>query len=131
MQTWHRSSGHAEAVSHMPQLEVPTPKNTQLCTGGFWGKKRKIKSLKKLIVLVGKEFKLMVIFSQYIEDNTPSASFAASEQIAVKIHSYSFIGNLPFLLVALRPYFSFRFSTVSLKCAWYEYIFIYLVWFSL
>ena len=22
--TWHRSSGHAEAASHMPQLEGPT-----------------------------------------------------------------------------------------------------------
>ena len=36
--TWHHSSGHAEAVSHMPQLEGPTTKNTQLCTGvGLWG----------------------------------------------------------------------------------------------
>ena len=31
----------------MPQLEVPTTKNTQLCTGGLWGKKGKIKSSKK------------------------------------------------------------------------------------
>ena len=32
----------------MPQLEGPTTKNIQLCTGGLWGEKRKkIKSLKK------------------------------------------------------------------------------------
>ena len=27
----------------MPQLEGPTTKNTQLCTGGLWEKKGKIK----------------------------------------------------------------------------------------
>ena len=31
----------------MPQLEGPTTKNIQLCTGGFGEKKEKIKSLKK------------------------------------------------------------------------------------
>ena len=47
--TWtrHQSSSHAEAASHMPQLEGPTTKNIQLCTGGLWGEKGKIKSLKK------------------------------------------------------------------------------------
>ena len=40
--TWHRSSSHAEAASHMPQL-----KNIQLCTRGLCEKKEKIKSLKK------------------------------------------------------------------------------------
>ena len=43
--TWHHSSGHAEGASHMPQLEGPTTKNTQLCTGGLWGEKGKIKNL--------------------------------------------------------------------------------------
>ena len=38
-------SHHAEAASHMPQLEGPTIGNTQLCTGGLWGEKRKIKNL--------------------------------------------------------------------------------------
>ena len=41
-QTWHRSSGHAEAASHMPQLEGPTTKNIQLCTKGLWGEKGKV-----------------------------------------------------------------------------------------
>ena len=46
--TWHCSSNHAEAASHMPQLEGLTTKNTQLCTRGLWGEKgKKIKSLKK------------------------------------------------------------------------------------
>ncbi|XP_070434205.1 gamma-secretase subunit APH-1B isoform X2 [Equus przewalskii] len=46
--TWHCSSDHAEAASHMPQLEEPTTKNTQLYVpGGFGEKKEKIKSLKK------------------------------------------------------------------------------------
>ena len=42
--TWHCSSNHAEAASHMPQLEGPTTKNIQLCPGGLWrekGKKQK------------------------------------------------------------------------------------------
>ena len=39
--TWHCSSNQAEAVSHMPQLEGPTTKNIQLCTGGLWGGKGK------------------------------------------------------------------------------------------
>ena len=44
------ASGHAEAASHMPQLEGPTTKNIQICTRGLWGKKREeIKSLKKKI----------------------------------------------------------------------------------
>ena len=30
-----RRHGTAEAASHMPQLEVPTTKNIQLCTGGL------------------------------------------------------------------------------------------------
>ena len=45
--TWHRSSNHAEATSHMPHLEGLTTKNTQLCTGGLWEEKGKIKSFKK------------------------------------------------------------------------------------
>ena len=32
---------HAEVASHMPQLEGPTMKNIQLCTGGLWGEKGK------------------------------------------------------------------------------------------
>ena len=35
--TWHCSSGHIEAASHMPQL------NIQLCTGGIWGRKSRKK----------------------------------------------------------------------------------------
>ena len=40
-QTWHHSSSHAEAASHIPQLEGPTTKNTQLCTRELWGEKGK------------------------------------------------------------------------------------------
>ena len=39
--TGHCSSDHAEAASHMPQIEGPTTKNIQLCTGGLWGEKGK------------------------------------------------------------------------------------------
>ena len=46
MWTWQHSSSHAEVASHMPQLEGPTTKNAQLCTGGLWGEKGKIKSKK-------------------------------------------------------------------------------------
>ena len=35
--TWDCSSNHAEAASHMPQLEGPTTKNIQLCTGAGGG----------------------------------------------------------------------------------------------
>ena len=46
--TWRCSSSHAEVASQVPQLEGPTTKNIQLCTGGLWGEKgEKITSLKK------------------------------------------------------------------------------------
>ena len=35
------ASNHAEAASHMPQLEGPTMKNIQLCARGLWGEKGK------------------------------------------------------------------------------------------
>ena len=41
--TWHRTSSHAEVAFHIPQLEGPTTKNIQLCTGGLWGEKGKNK----------------------------------------------------------------------------------------
>ena len=47
VRTRYGSSGCAEAASHMPQLEGPTSKNIQLCTGGLWGEKGKNKILKK------------------------------------------------------------------------------------
>ena len=47
VRTSHCSSHHAEAVSHIPQLEGPTMKNIQLCTGGLWGEKGKNKISKK------------------------------------------------------------------------------------
>src|SRR3712207_8317678 len=47
VRTWHCSSDHAEAASHMPQLEEPTTKNIQLCTGGLWGEKGNNKIFKK------------------------------------------------------------------------------------
>ena len=37
--TWHRSSRHAEAASHIAQLGGATTKNIQLCTGGLAGEK--------------------------------------------------------------------------------------------
>ena len=48
VQTWHRSSSHAKAASHMPQLEGSTTKNIQLCTWGLWGEKGKKQNLKKI-----------------------------------------------------------------------------------
>ena len=51
VRTWHRSSGLAEAASHMPQLEGPATKTTQLCTGRLRGEKGKIKSLKRFLLL--------------------------------------------------------------------------------
>ena len=45
--TWHSLLSHAEAASHMPQLEGPTTKNVQLCLGGLWGAKEKNKIFKK------------------------------------------------------------------------------------
>ena len=39
VRTWHCSSGHVEAVSHMPQLEGATTKNIQLRTGWTGGEK--------------------------------------------------------------------------------------------
>ena len=40
--TWHRSLGHVEAASHMPQLEGPTTEKIySYVLGGFGGKSRK------------------------------------------------------------------------------------------
>ena len=47
VRTWHCSSSHTEAASYMPQLEGPTTKNIQQCTGGLWGEKGKNKIFKK------------------------------------------------------------------------------------
>ena len=47
VRTWHCSSSHAGAASHMPQLEGLTTENAQLCTRGLWGEKGKVKSKKK------------------------------------------------------------------------------------
>ena len=37
--TWHHSSGHIEAASHVPQLEGPTTKIYNYVLGKFGGKK--------------------------------------------------------------------------------------------
>ena len=37
--TWHCSSNHAEALSHMPQLEGPTTRIYNYVVGGFGEKK--------------------------------------------------------------------------------------------
>ena len=41
----------SEAASHTPQLEGPTTKNTQLCTGGLWGEKGKDLKQKRRITV--------------------------------------------------------------------------------
>ena len=40
-QTWHRSSGHAEAASHMPQLEGHVTRIYNDVLGSFGEKKKK------------------------------------------------------------------------------------------
>ena len=53
-QTWHRSLGHDEAMSHMPQLEGPTTKICNYVLGGYGEKKqkRKKKDWQQLLVQV-------------------------------------------------------------------------------
>ena len=46
-QTWHCSSGHAEAVSHMPQLGPTTKKNPATVYWGYLGRKSKKRKKKK------------------------------------------------------------------------------------
>ena len=58
--TWHCSSNHAEAASHMLQLEGPTMKNIQLYTGGLWGEKGKNKILKKMTIIKIKYYKFFI-----------------------------------------------------------------------
>ena len=41
--TWHRSSGHGEAASHMPQLEGPATKIYNCVLGGYGEVKQKKK----------------------------------------------------------------------------------------
>ena len=40
--TWHHSSGHVEAVSHVLQLEGPTTKICNYVLGQLWGEEGKI-----------------------------------------------------------------------------------------
>ena len=61
--TWHHSSSHAAAASHMPQLEGPTTKNTQLCTGDLWGEKGKNKIFKKKKELYTDKARPLALFS--------------------------------------------------------------------
>ena len=42
---WHHSSGHAQAASHMPQLEGPTTRMYNYVLGGIWGEKAKKKKI--------------------------------------------------------------------------------------
>ena len=49
VRTWHRSSGHAEAASHMPQLEGPT---TNIYNYEYWGalgRRRRRKDQQRLL----------------------------------------------------------------------------------
>ena len=48
--TWHPSSGHTEAVSHMPQLEGPATKIYNYVPGGIWGEK--VEKKKRLAIVV-------------------------------------------------------------------------------
>ena len=51
--TWHRSSGHAEAASHMSQLEGPTTKIYNYVLGGErFGEKNQEKKKKRLATVV-------------------------------------------------------------------------------
>ena len=51
--TWHRSSGHIEAVSHMPRLEGPATKIYNYVPGGFSEiKQKKNKDWQQLLAQV-------------------------------------------------------------------------------
>ena len=50
--TWHRSSGHAEAASHMPQLEDPQLTVHNCVLGGFGEKKEGKKPTEKTSALL-------------------------------------------------------------------------------
>ena len=53
VQTWHHSAGHAEAASHMPQLEGPTTKTCNYVLGGFEEKKQKKEKKQKHVTTEG------------------------------------------------------------------------------
>ena len=52
-----------------------------------------------------KNVKLLLVFSQHVEDSTLLASVAAGEHFAVKIYSYCFIGILLFPSGCLKRFF--------------------------
>ncbi len=59
--TWHCSSGHAEAASHLPQPEgSTTEKYTTMYQGALGRKRKKIKSLKKKPRLVKRQLPLFI-----------------------------------------------------------------------
>ena len=62
-QTWHRSSGHAEAASHMPRLEGATTKIYNYVLGAFGEKKQeKKKEDWQLLLAQVPIFKTMYIY---------------------------------------------------------------------
>ena len=51
-QTWYHSSGHAEAVSHVPQIEGPTTTIYSYVLGGLREKKQEEKKRRRLATVV-------------------------------------------------------------------------------
>ena len=59
--TWHRLSGHAEAASHMPQLEgLTTKKIHNYVPGGFGEKKEKKRNRTENLEQIGISFKFLI-----------------------------------------------------------------------
>ena len=53
VRTWHHSLGHAEAASHIPQLEGPTTEIYNYVLGGFREKKQGEKNRLAAVVSSG------------------------------------------------------------------------------
>ena len=70
----------------MPQLEGPTTKNIQLCTGGLWGEKgKKKKSLKKKKTYTASS---IFIHSSYKSHGVPATDLGTKDREQKKQKSF-------------------------------------------
>ena len=116
--TWHCSSNHAEVAPHMPQLEGPTTKNIQLCTGGLWGGKGKKKLFKiKVAHVHTKEScdssRLVTKMGLATISSFPEARSFNSFGVYLCISKYACITTWPFQFWALNfLYWKMMFSLI-------------------
>ena len=77
MGTWHHSSGHVEAASHIPQVEGPATRIYNYVPGGVWEIKQEKKRLATVVSSGAKlkgEKRFFIFFLRKISPELTTAS---------------------------------------------------------